>query len=70
MNDRMGACHPDCYKKELGCIVANNGKCPYIFAREGAPTYNLKDWQKELIKSISTSSKIKDVKFSKPKRQI
>jgi len=48
------SCSFSCYKNGKGCTVSDDGVCPYVFATQGqTPTYNLKDWQKELIKSMS-----------------
>ena len=37
-----GACHPDCYTKGRGCLISNDGKCTFIFAKYGEPEANIK----------------------------
>lgn len=37
MSKTKGACHPLCYTKGRGCIISNDGRCTYLFAKQGEP---------------------------------
>jgi hypothetical protein len=51
--DIKSACMPDCFTKGRACLASGDGQCPYFHAQGGGPSYNIKDFQKKLIKSIT-----------------
>ena len=47
-------CDPKCYTKGLGCVVSADGRCVFLFAKEGEPKYTLnnKNILKNYVKTL------------------
>ena len=49
---KVNPCNPDCYTKDRGCVVTGDGRCLFIFAKQGEPP-----------KSIQIKTKLSNIKY-------